>query len=123
MTGTDKNIMSAITNGGRGSSTEDKLDLVLDRLNQVTDRLSEIEMILNNPMHGIDMPEGVEMNIDPAGVGFDGQYVDSAGNNLAFTTNQQDPTYIDKLEGMAYDLVDFDSGVQLKLNLGEPNDS
>lgn len=30
-------------------------------LNQVLDRLSEIEMILNDPMHGLDLPEGLTM--------------------------------------------------------------
>ena len=66
-----------------GTSNEITLKTLNDNLQQVLDRLSEIEMILNNPMHGIDMPDGVDMNIDPAGVGFDGHYVDSAGNNLA----------------------------------------
>ena len=63
MTGTNKpNIMSAITNGGRASSVEEKLDNILERL-------TEIEKILNDPMHGIDMPEGVDMSINPEGIG------------------------------------------------------
>lgn len=113
MTGTDKNIMSAITNGGRTSSTEEKLDLVLDQLNQVTDRLSEIEMILNNPMHGIDMPEGVDMSISDTGIGFDGHYVDSAGNNLAFNSNYE----VSSVDVKYDSLIDFDEGIQLNLNL------
>lgn len=103
MTGTDKNIMS----------TEKKLDLVLDQLNQVTDRLSEIEMILNNPMHGIDMPEGVDMSISDTGIGFDGHYVDSAGNNLAFNSNYEVSSVDVKFDS----LIDFDEGIQLNLNL------
>ena len=100
---------------GTEDQIENKLDKVLDQLNQVTDRLSEIEMILNNPMHGIDMPDGVDMNIDPAGVGFDGHYVDSAGNNLAFSTN---PEYNISSVDVKFDsLIDFDEGIQLNLNL------
>lgn len=34
-----------------------------DGLNQVLDRLSEIEMILNDPMHGIELPEGVNVDV------------------------------------------------------------
>jgi len=119
MSGTEhtKNIMSAITNGGRASTVEDKLDKVLDRLNQVTDRLSEIEMILNNPMHGIDMPEGVDMSISDTGIGFDGHYVDSAGNNLAFNTNYNVSSVDVKFDS----LIDFDEGIQLNLDLAGEN--
>ena len=108
MTGTEhtKNIMSAITNGGRASSVEEKLDRILERL-------TEIEKILNDPMHGIDMPEGIDMSINPEGIGFDGNYVDSAGNNLAFTTGY-DVSNVD----VKYDsLIDFDEGIQLNLDL------
>ena len=107
MTGTNKpNIMSAITNGGRASSVEEKLDNILERL-------TEIEKILNDPMHGIDMPEGIGMSINSEGIGFDGNYVDSAGNNLAFTTGY-DVSNID----VKYDsLIDFDEGIQLNLDL------
>ena len=116
MNGTKDTIMSSIGNGGR-DQIENKIDIVLDRLNQVTDRLSEIEMILNNPMHGIDMPEGVGMSIDPTGVSFDGHYVDSDGNNLAFTTGY-DVTSVD----VKFDsLIDLDEGIQLNLNLDGDN--
>lgn len=37
------------------------LKTINDSLNQVLDRLSEIEMILNDPMHGLDLPEGLTM--------------------------------------------------------------
>ena len=100
---------------GTADQIENKLDKVLDQLNQVTDRLSEIEMILNNPMHGIDMPEGVDMSINPTAVSFDGHYVDSAGNNLAFTTN---PEYNISSVDVKFDsLIDFDEGIQLNLDL------
>ena len=32
-------------------------------INQMNDRLSEIEMILNDPLHGIDLPEGLTVDV------------------------------------------------------------
>lgn len=37
------------------------MDDLMAGINQIMDRLSEIEMILNDPMHGLDLPEGVTM--------------------------------------------------------------
>lgn len=102
-----------------GTSNEITLKTLNDNLQQVLDRLSEIEMILNNPMHGIDMPDGVDMNINPTGISFDGNYVDSAGNNLAFNTN---PEYNISSVDVKFDsLIDFDEGIQLNLNLDGDN--
>lgn len=36
---------------------------VKDDLNQILDRLSAIEIILNDPMHGIEFPEGVNVDV------------------------------------------------------------
>ena len=65
MTGTDKVVT---------------LKDVKDDLNQILDRLSAIEVILNDPMHGIDFPENVKVDIGEqptmaAGIEtFDGNY-------------------------------------------------
>jgi hypothetical protein len=32
-------------------------------INQMNDRLSEIELILNDPLHGIDLPEGLTIDV------------------------------------------------------------
>ena len=45
------------------TGTEITLKDVKDDLNQILDRLSEIEMILNDPMHGIELPEGVNVDV------------------------------------------------------------
>ena len=37
------------------------MDDLMAGINQIMDRLSEIEMILNDPMHGIELPEGLTM--------------------------------------------------------------
>ena len=37
------------------------MDDLMAGINQIMDRLSEIEMILNDPMHGLELPEGVTM--------------------------------------------------------------
>ena len=65
MTGTDKVVT---------------LKDVKDDLNQILDRLSAIEVILNDPLHGIDFPENVKVDIGEqptmaAGIeSFDGHY-------------------------------------------------
>lgn len=45
------------------TGTDITLKDVKDDLNQILDRLSEIEMILNDPMHGIELPEGVNVDV------------------------------------------------------------
>ena len=57
---------------------------VKDDLNQILDRLSAIEVILNDPLHGINFPENVNVDVgaQPYAAGienFDGNY-DSAYN-------------------------------------------
>lgn len=53
---------------------------VKDDLNQILDRLSAIEVILNDPLHGIDFPENVKVDVGEqptmaAGIeSFDGHY-------------------------------------------------
>ena len=52
---------------------------VKDDLNQILDRLSAIEVILNDPMHGIEFPENINVDIDEqptvGGIeSFDGTY-------------------------------------------------
>ena len=32
-------------------------------INQMNERLSEIELILNDPLHGIDLPEGLTVDV------------------------------------------------------------
>ena len=65
MTGTDKVVT---------------LKDVKDDLNQILDRLSAIEVILNDPLHGINFPENVKVDIGEqptmaAGIEtFDGNY-------------------------------------------------
>lgn len=44
-----------------GTNKEITLEDIKDGLNQIYDRLSEIELILNDPMHGLAMPEGMTM--------------------------------------------------------------
>ena len=39
------------------------MDDLMAGINQIMDRLSEIEMILNDPMHGIDLPEGLTIDV------------------------------------------------------------
>jgi len=39
------------------------MDDLMAGINQIMDRLSEIEMILNDPMHGIELPEGVNIDL------------------------------------------------------------
>jgi len=39
------------------------MDDLMAGINQIMDRLSEIEMILNDPMHGIELPEGVNIDV------------------------------------------------------------
>ena len=62
------------------SGTKITLEDVKDDLNQILDRLSAIEIILNDPMHGIEFPEGVNVDIGEqptmaAGIeNFDGNY-------------------------------------------------
>ena len=66
MTGTDEKVVT--------------LKDVKDDLNQILDRLSAIEVILNDPLHGIDFPENVKVDIGEqptmaAGIeNFDGNY-------------------------------------------------
>jgi hypothetical protein len=36
-------------------------------INQMNDRLSEIELILNDPLHGIDLPEGLTIDVGSMG--------------------------------------------------------
>ena len=45
------------------SGTKVTLKDVKDDLNQILDRLSAIEIILNDPMHGISFPEGVNVEV------------------------------------------------------------
>ncbi len=64
------------------SGTKEKvvtLKDVKDDLNQILDRLSAIEIILNDPLHGIDFPENVKVDVgeqpNVAGIeSFDGTY-------------------------------------------------
>ena len=62
------------------SGTEITLKDVKDDLNQILDRLSAIEIILNDPMHGIEFPEGVNVDVGEqptmaSGIeNFDGNY-------------------------------------------------
>ena len=64
MTGTDEKVVT--------------LKDVKDDLNQILDRLSAIEVILNDPLHGIDFPENVKVDVGEqpaAGIeSFDGHY-------------------------------------------------
>ena len=39
------------------------MDDLMAGINQIMDRLSEIEMILNDPMHGLDLPEGLTVDV------------------------------------------------------------
>ena len=41
------------------------MDDLMVGINQIVDRLSEIEMILNDPMHGIELPEGLTVDVQP----------------------------------------------------------
>jgi hypothetical protein len=45
------------------NDTKVTLESINDNLNSVLDRLCEIEMILNDPMHGIELPEGVNVGV------------------------------------------------------------
>lgn len=45
------------------NDTKVTLESINDNLNSVLDRLCEIEMILNDPMHGIELPEGVNVDV------------------------------------------------------------
>ena len=68
------------------------------------------EWIKVNPETGettADMPEGVDMSISDTGIGFDGHYVDSAGNNLAFNTNYE----VSSVDVKYDSLIDFDEGI------------
>jgi hypothetical protein len=39
------------------------LEDLMAGINQMNDRLSEIELILNDPLHGIDLPEGLTIDV------------------------------------------------------------
>lgn len=63
-----------------GTKVNVTLQDVKDDLNQILDRLSAIEVILNDPLHGIQFPENVNVDVGAAGIeNFDGNY-DSAYN-------------------------------------------
>ena len=63
-----------------GTKVNVTLQDVKDDLNQILDRLSAIEVILNDPLHGIQFPENVNVDVGGAGIeNFDGNY-DSAYN-------------------------------------------
>ena len=76
-----------------------------DGLNQVLDRLSEIEMILNDPMHGIEMPEGVNIDVGEQPI------VDM---DSTYTINPLNYTLADDLDISTRAAVSFRSGGYLK---------
>tara|TARA_B110000858_G_scaffold41426_1_gene47251 strand:+ start:426 stop:629 length:204 start_codon:yes stop_codon:yes gene_type:complete len=43
---------------------ETTMEDLMSGINQIMDRLSEIEIILNDPMHGIELPEGLTVNVE-----------------------------------------------------------
>ena len=86
MTGTDKVVT---------------LKDVKDDLNQILDRLSAIEVILNDPLHGIDFPENVKVDVGEqpaAGIeSFDGHYTPESTYDMNLSSA------VDNIDTIVYD--------------------
>ena len=92
----------AVNRGAPMAETEEiTLKTINESLNQVLDRLSEIEMILNDPMHGLDLPEGLTMQAgtmvdENSLVDFDGGITLSdidMSDTITINLNETKPTF------------------------------
>ena len=76
---------------------------VKDDLNQILDRLSAIEVILNDPMHGIEFPEGVKVDVGAGIESFDGNYVVDSANDPATMYDMNYTAAVDNIDTIVTD--------------------